>query len=329
MNNISVKNGYTETPYRVASVVLNFNSDKDLFQLLPQLVRQKDIDHSLIIVDNGSSRDCISRIKNWLDENYAHTIVGSYKEILNRLQCNEAQTEFNDNIYFVLNKENRGYSAGNNVGMRIANVIGACAILIANPDMRITDEKYLSTLVSHMMQDPSVLVTASRVLGINGENQNPLLEASYLQELLWPLMTLYNRIKDVNGYVMEVKSNDDIFVSKVTGCCMLIRMSFAKEINYLDENVFLYCEEAILSSQVRRKKGKILYVPSVNAIHEHIASEKTRNLWRVNTFIKSRIYYLKNYSGYSSMQVYIMSLSYALYISMITIFKLINFLFKK
>lgn len=133
----------------------------------------------------------------------------------------------------------------------------------------------------------------------------------------------------INGYVVEIKTSNDILVSKVTGCCMLLRMSFASEINYLDENVFLYCEEAILSAQVRKKKGNILYVPSITAIHEHIASEKTRNLWRLRNFIKSRIYYLKNYSSYTSLQIYTIRFSYALYIFMQTFFNMVKFLFKK
>ena len=50
------------------------------------------------------------------------------------------------------------------------------------------------------------------------------------------------------------------FVQKVSGACFLIKMSFLKDIDFLDEGTFLYLEETILSSQIISLDRKILFL---------------------------------------------------------------------
>ena len=88
------------------------------------------------------------------------------------------------------------------------------------------------------------------------------------------------------------------------------RMDFLRSTNYLDENVFLYCEEPILSAKVNAAGGKILYVPMVKATHAHIKSEKGDGTKLMLLFIQSRKYYLKTYSGYNRLQIGCLFLSY-------------------
>lgn len=44
-------------------------------------------------------------------------------------------------------------------------------------------------------------------------------------------------------------------------------MSFAEKMGYLDESVFLYCEEPILASRVKKYGYKELYVREITAYH--------------------------------------------------------------
>ena len=91
---------------------------------------------------------------------------------------------------------------------------------------------------------------------------------------------------------------------------MLMRMDFLRSTNYLDENVFLYCEEPILSARVNAAGGRILYVPMVKAIHAHNKSEKGDGTKLMLLFIQSRKYYLKTYSSYNRLQIGCLFLSY-------------------
>ena len=89
-------------------------------------------------------------------------------------------------------------------------------------------------------------------------------------------------------------------------------MEFLRATNYLDEGVFLYCEEPILAARVRRAGGHIVFVRSLSAVHAHVRSEKGSSSGRMLLFIKSRRYYLIRYSSYGSLQRLLLGASYQL-----------------
>lgn len=65
----------------------------------------------------------------------------------------------------------------------------------------------------------------------------------------------------------------------------------------------MYCEEPILAKTLQNKGYKALYVDEVTAYHQHISSQKpSSSAARMIAFLKSRKYYIKNYSGYNSLE---------------------------
>lgn len=299
------------TKYHVASVVLNYNSDADLFQSAPQLAAQHNVHHSLILVDNASSNACIQRIRAWLQDWSPNSIVGGLDDIEEWLKDNRELAKRSGHVYFILNDTNRGYSAGNNVGIRLAAMLGADAVLIANPDMRIAEPGYLASLSSRLFADTRNYIAASRIVGLDNKDQNPLREATFWEELLWP-RAYFAKLFGAGSYVLPITTDKPVAVQKVSGCCLMLRMSFLQATDYLDENVFLYCEEPILSAKVARAGGIILYVPKLTAVHAHMNSRKGNVATRMTHFIRSRLYYIRNYSGYSLWRIRCLVTSYAL-----------------
>jgi len=90
----------------------------------------------------------------------------------------------------------------------------------------------------------------------------------------------------------------------------MIKLDFLKKINYFDENTFLYSEEAILSSQIKSLDGVIKFNPNIRALHAHDMTKKDNSSKRMLLMLKSRKYYLKNYSGYNFLQIIILRVSY-------------------
>lgn len=297
------------SPFCVASVVLNYNSDVDLMASVPQLYDQQGIEHSLIIVDNASSPECVRRTQAWIGQEYPDVISGTFAEVLAWVRINSETVQVNDSVYLILNSENLGYSAGNNVGIRLAEVLGANAVLIANPDMRFDNPYYLVGLAEVLFTDRTHYIAASRIVDADGEDQNPSREAGFWDELFWPRFYLSKFLKPIS-HVLPISGNDPVRVPKVSGCCLLLRMSFLRATEYLDEGVFLYCEEPILAARVREYNGKIVYVPSLSAVHDHIRSEKGNSSRRMQLFIKSRRYYLERYSGYGHIRITLLFFSY-------------------
>lgn len=295
----------------IVSIVLNYNSDADVIALVPQLFAQQGVEHNVIIVDNASSADCVGRLMRWVQAFYADAVVGSTQEVIALVHNDLSAERLGGKLYFVLNEENRGYSAGNNIGVRIADMMGASGVLIANPDMRIANPEYIVGLKKELLSNDENYVVASRIVGLDDKDQNPLREATFWEELFWPRFYLSKIFKTPISYILPIDNIAPINVPKVSGCCLMLRMSFLNKINYLDERVFLYCEEPILSAQVKMLGGNILYVPSLSAVHAHVKSEKANVSSRVLLSIKSRLYYLKRYSCYGVVKLSLLKFSYA------------------
>ena len=245
-------------PPKVAVVILNYNSEKDLKTCAEQVALQRGVEFSIILVDNASNQDSVKNLRTWLSGWRPNATRGNEREVNEWVKNNPKVARESGQVFLIENHENRGYSAGNNIGIRLADILGVDAVLIANPDMQIENPNYLAELSATLFSDPQYYIAASRILGVDGEDQNPLREATFWEELFWPRWFLSRIFKKIS-HVIPVTKESVIAVPKVSGCCLMLRMSFLRQINYLDERVFLYCEEPILSAKVKRADAKIVY----------------------------------------------------------------------
>ncbi len=303
--------GVSDGPTLVASVVLNHNTPEDVEQSGPQLLAQREVQHVLIIVDNASSAECVARLRNWCMNCGTPSFVGTPSDVASEIERSRVNGERLLSLYLALNSENRGYSSGNNVGIRLAAKAGAHAVLVANPDMRFPDGCYVAGLYAELMADDDNVIAASSIIGLDGAPQNPMREATFWEELFWPRWYLSRFFKPTT-YVLPTQSAQSASVPKVSGCCLMARTSFLQAVGMLDEAVFLYCEEPILAATVRQNGGRIIYVPRLQATHAHMRNTKGDARRRMKLFITSRMYYLRTYSGYGRWQIRALRASYAL-----------------
>lgn len=297
--------------HRIAVVLLNYNSEEDLFISVKQIRHQQDVELITIIVDNASEYKTINAIQSWSKDLLPSSYSGTKEEIFELME-NQRIEQNTFSTFFIYNNENKGYSAGNNIGIKLANYLNVDAVLIANPDMRFDNQNYISELSKVLFSNENYFIAGSKIVGLDGKDQSPLREAEFMEEVLWPRQ-LFPSIFKIKPYVLAYEDNKIITVPKIMGCCLLLRMNFLQEIHYLDETTFLYSEEPILASQVKEKKGNIAFVPFIEAFHAHKASAKGNSSKRMLLMIKSRKYYLKKYSGYNFFQLLILNLSYEMW----------------
>jgi hypothetical protein len=299
-----------QVKHHIASVVLNYNSDADVMVSVPQLLAQENIDHDVIIIDNASTPENVLRLKSRLQDIRLNAVIGSPDEVAHHIKSEHASARTDNNLYLVLNNENRGYSAGNNIGIRLAEALGAEAVLIANPDMRIANRCYIAELANVLFSNEKNCIAASRIIDLNDKDQNPLREPSFWEELFWPRFYFARLFSRPVSYILPIEASIPVKVPKVSGCCLMLSMAFLKATDYLDENIFLYCEEPILSTRVCKQNGDIVYAPMLSAVHAHKKSEKDNASRRMLLFIKSRKYYLAHYSTYGYLRRAVLHFSY-------------------
>lgn len=197
---------------------------------------------------------------------------------------------------FIANTRNAGYNAGNNVGLRYASEKGYEFALIANPDIEFPQTDYVSKLVKLLQADEQLAVVASDIVTPKGIHQNPMKpDGNWQSSFGWLTGFFKKQPKDTYSFIDNWQESHEC--KKVSGCCFMIRLPFLQKIEFFDENVFLYCEESILSKQVEREGKKMYYTAEARAVHNHQTSAKGDPVSRFRTWRQSRVYFIKRYSN--------------------------------
>lgn len=255
---------------KVTAVILNYNSGTDCKKCIDFLQKQDYENLSILVVDNASAN---------LEKKKIQDI------------CSDKHVDL------ILNSKNTGFSAGNNIGLRVAVQDGAQWMLVINPDVEIRDPGYISYVMEQLPKWPEAAVVGTNILLSNGKRQNPSRNLTEREEVFCLLEPILRKLKlqkdelcpDVTGYC-----------EKLAGCCFFILKDFLIKSDYLDESVFMYCEEPILSKRVKKYGYKELYLREKTAYHiHHINKDKHENIRkRMDLFCQSRLYYIEHYSGY-------------------------------
>ncbi len=166
--------------------------------------------------------------------------------------------------------------------------------MIANPDMEFPQPDYIARLVEAMSRDEDIVVCGSSIIGLDGCYQSPMVRDGNWQSSFKWIKDLFKHGKESDYIDNPTESH---YCSKVSGCCLLVRMDFIQSMGFFDEYPFLYCEEPILSRQVEKASKRMYYIADAQAIHAHVKSEKGDPIKRFHHWRRSRIYFIKKYSG--------------------------------
>lgn len=280
---------------KIPIIILNYNSSADCRKCIGFLKQQEGVETEIVVVDNCSPRP-------------------GEQDAIRQLCATEGCT-------FIQAKDNRGYNAGNNIGLRYSASKGYDYALIANPDMEFPEKDYLKKMVGAMEEHPEVAVCGSDIVGNDGEHQNPMGRDGQWKESFWWfkgifLDPLFHRHKTADSR-HDFEHNH--YCHKVSGCCLMVRINYMEQIGFFDEGVFLYCEEAILCRQVERDGKKMYYLADTQAVHRHIKSAKGDPVRRYEAWLKSRIYFIHKYNSESALCKYIETISAKMYVALLKI----------
>jgi hypothetical protein len=280
---------------KIAIIILNYNSSSDCRKCIGFLQKQEGIETEIVVVDNCSPKE------------------GALSAI--RLLCEETDCTF------ISAKENRGYNAGNNIGLRYASEKGYKYALIANPDMEFPQTDYLKKMVDAMEADEDIVVCGSDIVTVDGIHQNPMYADpdGWIGSFSWLTSCFQRKKTDTYRFIDNYKENH--YCYKVSGCCLMVNLDYLKKQNFFDENVFLYCEEAILSKQVINAGKKMFYSADLQAIHRHVKNEKGNPIPRFKAWIRSRLYFEKNYNYIGSLNYLMKVLGWKSYLAIFALVK--------
>ena len=144
-------------------VILNYRNWQDTIECLDSARDLADQGADLIVVDNDSRNDSLDRIHDWLSGQGLAAALLTDKQI-------EQSNALVERIFLVQAAANRGYAAGNNVGIRVALARGADYVLILNNDT-LVEPGFLEPLIEYAEAHPEVGAVGPRILGRDGHLQ--------------------------------------------------------------------------------------------------------------------------------------------------------------
>jgi len=296
-------------PLRVAAVVLTYNSSDDLPGCLAGLMAQQGVDLRILVVDNASTGDHRARME------------ADFRAALPEGRVLPARNIRPEDVaplpaVFLRNEINAGYSAGNNIGARLGALIACAAVLVFNPDVRISDPEYVRTLAALITSDPATAVACSALRNLSGAQENPMSEPGFAEELSWPFQMLAAAVFRRRKPAAPLPAAP-CRVEKVSGACFMIRTDFLQLTGFFEESVFLYCEESILMAQVRAAGWHMMMDPAIEALHAHRNDSKGDPLPRFRTWAKSRGQFHKDYGGYGPVRQSLLAGSRAITLGLI------------
>lgn len=276
---------------QIAAIILNYNSSLDCDKCISDLKNQKSpID--IIVVDNNSNQEDLNNLISICREHSVKLI-----------QC----------------QENRGYNAGNNIGLKDAYLRGYKYALISNPDMQYPDKDFIKNLLIKITEDPEIVAIGGNIQGLNREFQNPMKrDGDWRSSFNWIKDILHSFSKSKTPSI-EADSfyTESHYCDKLMGSSLIVDLGYLNFIGFFDENVFLYCEEAIFSRTVERDNKKMYYCANTHCIHAHKPSEKGEPVKRYKAWRKSRLYFIDKYSGDNWVGKAIAKLSFSLYMKLL------------
>ncbi|RRF95920.1 MAG: glycosyltransferase family 2 protein [Lachnospiraceae bacterium] len=225
--------------------------------------------------------------------------------IIDNASPNESKDELishNDKGYrLICSDVNKGYAAGNNVGLRQALHDGYKFGWVLNNDVIIEDPDFANKILKVFEKDPNIAVVNSDIYSPDGHLFNRDAERPSFFDMTIGMMRYKKRGRstiDLGGYS---------YVYRPQGCSMILDLQKLKQIDWFDEHTFLYCEEPILAERLIKLGYKVACCTETSCIHNHSTTVKnTLQKKKVRKIIsESFTYYLREYRKFNKIQVFV------------------------
>ena len=262
----------------IAVVILNYNTFDDTVTCVDSIKRfTSGVSYRIYIVDNASP------------DKSGVLLAAKYKD--------------ESNIDVLVSEKNKGFSGGNNIGIRAALKDGFDFVYLLNSDILLENDAF-ALMQEHLESDEGIAIVGPSIVDSVG-NYTQFARPGVNLAMYFAGRRLFHTLLPQLGKSLRhfkfSQDEDFAFEGMLNGCCFGIRADFIREHNCLDENVFMYYEEDILAHVLKKSGKKALIVSKAKIIHnEGVATKKSgsdRMLFTRFYRWTSVLYVLKNYAG--------------------------------
>jgi GT2 family glycosyltransferase len=243
--------------HSVAIVILNWNGLNDTIECIESLNRITYANYEIIVVDNGSTDESVACIRRRYP-----------------------------NIILIENEENLGYAEGNNVAIRYTLEKKVDYVLLLNNDT-VVEPRFLNKLVETAESDPQIGIVGPKVVYFNDPTK------------IWSAggrTSLFTgRPHNIGNKSISTSCKGIRIVDFVSGCALLVKTQVIKKIGLLDNDYFLYLEDADWNYRARKARYISLVNCDATVLHKTEKSGVASALLYYY-FTRNRLLFLKKHA---------------------------------
>lgn len=244
-------------------IILSFNTEKLIQSCIESLVKQykkqlENREFEIIVVDNDSSDNTVTSLKK--------SSLASY-------------------ITLIENKENSGFSKGNNIGVKHAK---GKYVLFLNSDTQIQDQG-LVEMVEYFQNHPKVGILGGRL-----KNTDDTFQASagvfYTLPRVFLLLLGGERLGK-----LRFSPEKETTVDWVSGAMMMIEKAFFQKIGGFDDHIFMYMEDMELCFRVKKAGKQVIFYPACTV--SHISHASSNRSFAIVQIYKGIVYFYQKHKS--------------------------------
>lgn len=287
----------------ISVIITDYKSIEFTFDYIQKMIEQfGKTNFHYIIVDN--SEECYG-------ENYIKNKNLSYSSsVLNDIAYYKISFRETD-IFLVVSQKNGGYAGGNNLGAKFSNLLfNDDYYLFSNNDLVYQNNFSFEKLLEIFEKKPQVGIVGPRINSPKGDIQSPRKILNFWKQMVFQDYNYWWFGGKFRKYLSNIEFSEPEGASGwISGSFMLVRKLAFESCGGFDENIFLYCEEMIISERMRKVGFETYFQPTEKIIHYHrgasgyfkIAEQHQR---------QSMYYFYKTYYNVSSLSILISDLSF-------------------
>lgn len=244
---------------------------------------------SIIILSFNTKKLTLDCVKSAL-KNYKENISKKEIEIIvvdnNSLDGSVLALNAIKEIKLIKNKNNFGFSKGNNIGAKKA--FGKY-ILFLNSDTEVLDNNFLQ-MTRFMDENPKIGILGAKLLDKNGYPQKSMGNFYNMFNLFLSLIGLERM-----GLVKKTSERTEK-VDWVSGASLMIRSDLFRKLKGFDEKIFMYMEDVELCFRAKKAGYKTYFYPNINLVHKELGSGN--RTFAVLNIYKSILHFYKKHGNF-------------------------------
>ena len=241
----------TDNPPLVSIVIVNYNGKRYLANCINSVLQTSYPNFEVILVDNASTDQSITDIKETFGSDSRIKIVES--------------------------PINTGFSGGNNIGFSYSN---GEYIAFLNNDTTVESD-WLTHLVNALQNDLSIGLAQSMILTIDGEK---------IQTVGWlysDYLVLMHGLAKGKSSSLQFKSVFEVPVA--SGTCMMIRRDLLDAFGLFNPDIPFFYDDTLLSFKVWLANKKVVTVPASKIRHIGGATDLWNIQFTSYNFLKAKL----------------------------------------